>query len=178
MSKNTNNKPNLELTSIEEKVMTTDVKEKKDLTELDLVKAEIESADTKEKKKKLRRAAIQNMGPLHLDQIYKKPGFRQRLVNVEPGNIAKRELEGYRPIKMQDAAYGNGTVDTAHGTGGVLEVEVGRRHSQKAVWMEIAEEDAQILDEIRDDLAKEQAGMIYKSDIPENARIGKVTKED
>jgi len=147
-------------------------------TNTEVTKELIDQAQTREAKKKLRRAALENLGPLHLDQKYKREGFRQRLVNVTPGNIAKRELEGYRIIEAQDAQCGNGSIDTAHSASGQLEVEVGRRHSAKAVWMEISEEDAQILDEIRDDLAREQAGMIYKSDIPENVRIGKVSSEE
>lgn len=129
-------------------------------------------------KKKLRRAQIENAGALHLDEKYKKPGFRQRLVNVIEGNLNKRELEGYRLIPMSEGQVGDGAVNTSHSTGGTIEVEVGRRNSMKAVWMEISEEDALILDEIRDDKAREQNAMIEKSDIPENARIGKVTREE
>lgn len=133
---------------------------------------------TREQKKKLRRAAIEDSGSLHLDDKYKKPGYRQRLVNVEPGNIHKRELEGYKPIRVSEDQVGNGTLDTSHSVGGFIEVEVGRRHSQKAIWMEIQEEDALILDEIRDDKAREQASMIYKSEIPSDVRVGKVSMED
>lgn len=131
-------------------------------------------------KKKLRRAQIENVGALFLDPKYKKKGFRQRLVNVMEGNVHKRELEGYRPIFAQDGeGVGNGTVNTAHGLGGsYLEVEVGRKNAQKAIWMEIAEEDALILDEIRDDKAREQAQMLYKSDIPQDVRLGKISTED
>jgi hypothetical protein len=138
---------------------------------------QIEKAQTREEKKKLRRAAIENMGPLYLDEKFKKPGYRQRLVNVEPGNIQKRELEGYRPISGRFGQVGNGAVDTSHSVSSLLEVEVGRRASATAIWMEISEEDALILDEIRDEKAREQASMIYKSDIPDNVRIGNIKEE-
>lgn len=162
-------KSNLETKSIEEKVEMSSPAEK--AKEVVLSHSE---------KKKLRRAQIENVGALFLDPKYKKKGFRQRLVNIMEGNVHKRELEGYRPIIAQDGdGVGNGSVNTAHGLGGsYLEVEVGRKNSQKAIWMEIAEEDALILDEIRDDKAREQAQMLYKSDIPQDVRVGKVSTED
>lgn len=134
----------------------------------------------REEKKKLRRAAIENVGALHLDEIYKRPGFRQRLVNLTPGNFEKQIDKGFSPIKaIPGYGCGNGVVNESVSPDGHLMVEVGRGNgSLKAIWMEIAEEDALILDEIRDDLAKEQARMIYESDVPEHVRVGKVTMED
>jgi hypothetical protein len=168
------------MSKTESKELETKIEESKvavEKTTTEVVLEQIANASTREEKKKLRRAAVENLGPLHLDDHYKKKGFRQRLVNITPGNVHKRQLEGYRLIDASNAQVGNGSLDTAHTTGGALEVEVGRRATAKAVWMEISEEDAQILDEIRDDLAREQADMIHKSDIPENVRVGKVTTE-
>lgn len=131
---------------------------------------------TREEKKKLRRAEIENKGALHIDDKYKKPGYRQRLVNAQ--NVAERMRQGYSPIQYIEGAELGNTIATQRGLGGSVEITVNKSTGDKGIWMEIPEEDALILDEIRDDLAREQNAMIEQIDIPANQRIGKITREE
>lgn len=136
---------------------------------------------SREEKKKLRRAHIEDRGALHLDPQFKREGFRQRLVNVTSGNIEKYRAMGYNIIEAANSEAGNGSIDTSHAPGASLEVEVGRRVSQKAVWMEISEEDYQLNREIEADKAKEldeSIGASVNDSIPNENRIGQITREE
>jgi hypothetical protein len=132
---------------------------------------------------------MEERGRLTLSDEYKEPGFRYRVCNVLPGNIENWKSKGYEVV-THDMKSGSGLTGSPEVNGNPVEFEVGGANgSMKAVWMRIREEDASINDEIRDDLAREQAEMIYKDPIPQGNRasespltqgtnIGKVTKEN
>lgn len=142
-----------------------------------------------EEKKRLRREAMEERGRLTLPDEFKEPGYRYRPCNVTPGNIENWKSRGYEVV-THAMRSGSGLDSQPEVNGAPLEFEVGGANgSMKAVWMRIREEDALILDSIRDDKAKEQAAMIYKDPIPQGNRasespltqgtsIGKITKED
>ena len=88
-------------------------------------------------------------------------------------------IQGYEVVTHK-LTSGSGSLANPEVDGTPHEFEVGGANgSMKAVWMRIADEDKEILDEIRDDLAKEQASAITKNPgIPEDQLIGKITKEN
>lgn len=133
---------------------------------------------SKEEKKALRRANMSEHGRLHLADEYKEEGYRYRVCNVLPGNIENWKSRGYEVVTHK-LKSGDGSSSRPEVDGTPMEFEVGgARGSMKAVWMRITEEDAQILDEIRDDEAREQDSQIHKNPgIPEDQLIGKVSKE-
>lgn len=134
---------------------------------------------SREEKKALRRAQMTEVGRLHLADEFKEKGYRYRVCNVLPGNIENYKSRGYEVV-THPIQSGTGSLEHPEVNGNPTEFEVGGANgSMKAIWMRIAEEDAQILDEIRDDLAREQAGMILKNPgIPEDQLVGKITKEN
>jgi hypothetical protein len=134
---------------------------------------------SREEKKALRRAGMQENGRLHLSDEYKEEGFRYRVCNVLPGNIENRKSQGYEVV-THAITSGSGSLGNLEVNGRPQEFEVGGANgSMKAIWMRISEEDASILDEIRDDLAAEQDSMIRQNPgIPEDQLIGKITKEN
>lgn len=166
MSKDLSKELNKELTNL-------DVKEiKKELSAEDMAKI-------KAKKKAARRAAIEEHGRLHLAEDFKEKGYRYRPCNATPGNIESWKTKGYEVVTHQ-LSSGNGGLATPEVDGTPTEFEVGGANgSMKGIWMRIREEDALILDEIRDDLAREQAAMVDKvPGIPTSNLIGSVTKEN
>lgn len=144
------------------------------------------SKEEREEKKRLRRESMEERGRLTLSDEYKEPGYRYRVCNVLPGNIENWKSRGYE-IVTHNMKSGSGLNSQPEVDGTPVEFEVGgAQGSMKAVWMRIREEEAEILDEIRDDKAREQAEMITKNPIPAGNRldehynhptIGKVTKE-
>jgi hypothetical protein len=131
---------------------------------------------SREEKKRLRKAALGEHNPLAIDESLKKPGMVYRLCNVTPGNIDKYRRMGYEVVQnpIHKGTEGLGEAKTASGC---VEVSVGKSSDLKAVWMETSEENYEILREIELDKAREQDKMIYKSEIPEENRIGKVTRD-
>ncbi len=150
--------------SIEEVLMNEDVSKK-----------EVSKAE----KKAARRAAIQEHGRLHLADEFKEKGYRYRPCNVTPGNIESWKTKGYEVV-THPISSGSGSLSQPEVNGNTSEFEVGGANgSMKGIWMRIREEDALILDEIRDDMAKEQADMVMKvPGIPQENLIGSVTKEN
>ncbi len=138
-----------------------------------------EILEKRAKKKAERKAAIQNNTRLFLDEKYKEAGYRYRIVNVTPGNVESQLSKGYEVV-THDMHSGSGSLANPECSGTPLEFEVGGHSgSMKAVWMRIAEDDAQILDEIRDDEARAQEELIKKVDgIPNESLVGSITKEN
>lgn len=147
----------------------TEAKYKKDLDK-ELSRAE---------KKAARRQGMAEHGRLTLAEEYKEPGFRYRICNVLPGNIENYKTKGYEVV-THNLKSGSGRIDQPEADGTPMEVEVGGANgSMKGVWMRISEEDAQINDEIRADLAREQDSMVNKvQGIPQENLIGSVTREN
>lgn len=175
---------------------TTEVKEMKSVETVKKVdeqktvdKASEKAELSREEKKRLRREGMSENGRITMKDEDKETGYRYRLCNVLPGNIENWKSKGYEVV-THNLTSGTGQIEKPECNGRPQEVEVGGAHgSMKAVWMRTTEENAQILDEIRDDLAREQAQMIYKDPIPVGSRaaespltqgtnIGKITKEN
>lgn len=114
---------------------------------------------SREEKKKLRREAIQDKNTLTVPDSIKKPGMQYRLCSVK--NIGFHRSRGYEIAKALDAANtGTDDVNKAVSATGSYEVIVDKVHGDKAVWMETTEENYQILLEIDQDKAQEQADML------------------
>ncbi len=134
---------------------------------------------SKDQKKALRREGMEERGRLTVPDEYKEEGFRYRICNVTPGNIENWKSKGYEVV-THDMRTGSGLTSQPELNGKPVEIEVGGASgSMKAIVMRCTEEDGQINDEIRDDLAREQANMIYQNPgIPESQLTGKITKEN
>ncbi len=131
---------------------------------------------SREEKKRLRREAITDKNTLAMDESLKQPGMKYRLCNVTPGNIENWKKRGYEVVQAPIHA-GTGDLGEAKSAHGSIEVEVGRTSSLKAVWMETSDENYDLLREIDADNAKSQEDMIFDSEIPQDAQIGKITKD-
>lgn len=135
---------------------------------------------TREQKKAARRQAIDQPTRIFLAEDCKEAGYRYRLCNVTPGNIESWKEKGYEVV-THSIVSGSGNLKHTNINGNPTEVEVGGASgSMKAIWMRISEDDGQILDEIRDDRAREQDAMIRQSPIPkenQSDHAGGVTKE-
>lgn len=129
-----------------------------------------------QEKKAARRAAITETNSLAIDESLRKPGMQYRLCNVTPGNIEKYKSMGYE-VTQNPIHVGKGTVDEAKSAHGCIEVEVGRSSSLKAIWMETSDENYKILRDIDAEKAKAQDDRIFESEIPEENRIGTITKD-
>ena len=138
-------------------------------------------------KKAQRRAGMQENGRLTLSDEYKEEGYEYRVCNVLPGNIENWKSRGYEIVEHKIVS-GDGSVQRPEANGVPVEFEVGGANgSMKAVWMRIRKEDKEILDEIRDDMAKEQSDMILKNPVGDENDLaknplcppgyGKVTRE-
>ncbi len=145
---------------------------KKDESKVEMTKEEI----SRETKKALRREAIKERNSLSIDESLKKPGMKYRLCNVTPGNIEKYRTMGYEVVNGQ-IHLGKGGLEQTSTANGCIEVDVGRTSSLKAVWMETSDENYEILREIELDNARAQDEMIHESEIPEENRIGNITKD-
>lgn len=157
--------------------MTNNKKE----TVVNLATVELDQKNTKEElskeeKKRLRREAISSKSGLEIDESLKQPGKVYRLCNVTPGNIEKYRSMGYE-VTQDTLHKGSGSLSAASAAKGCIEVEVGRSSSLKAIYMETSEENFEILRELDVENAKAQDARIYESEIPEENRIGKVTKK-
>lgn len=186
---------------IEEQKMTQENNQEVIKTDLDRLaekKAERKGSDkdleviakkelSREEKKRLRREGMQENGRLTLSDEYKEDGYEYRVCNVLPGNIENWKSRGYEVVTHKIVS-GNGSVQQPEVKGNPTEFEVGGANgSMKAVWMRIRKEDKEILDEIRDDMAREQSDMILKNPVGDQNDLannplcppgyGKVTKE-
>lgn len=143
---------------------------------------EIQHADAEaiekayQEKKAARRAAITETNSLNIDESLRKPGMQYRLCNVTPGNIEKYRSMGYE-VTSNPIHVGKGTIDEAKSARGCIEVEVGKSSSLKAIWMETSDENYAILRDIEAEKAKAQDDRIFESEIPEENRIGTITKD-
>ncbi len=160
--------------TLEEQVMS----EQKKTETVEKVKKEM-SLEERQAKKNARRAGMTECGRLHLAEDLKEKGYSYRVCNVLPGNIENYKSQGYEVV-THSISSGTGSLDNPEVNGVPQEFEVGgAKGSMKAVWMRIRDEDKEINDEIRDDLAREQDSIIRKNPgIPEDQLVGKITKEN
>lgn len=140
---------------------------------------------SREEKKAARRAGMSEHGRLTVPEGIKEVGYRYRVCNVLPGNIENWKSKGYEVV-THDMKSGDGSNSRPEVNGVPCEFEVGGANgSMKAVWMRITEEDASILDEIRDEDNRNQDQMVKdcrnplngESFIPNANLIGSVSKE-
>ncbi len=163
--------------SIEDNTLSTIDNKSSTSQELNKISSKKElTAEDKAAKKAARLANMKDRDILAMDESLRKPGKKYRLVNCTPGNIERYRSMGYE-IAQAGIHKGEGSLSEAVSAFGCAEVEVGRKASSKAVWMETDEENAQILREIEDDKAREQEAQIYKSEIPDDSRIGYIRKD-
>lgn len=143
----------------------------------EVVEKKVKKELTREEKKAMRREGMSQQGVLTLPDELKEKGYRYRVCNLTPGNWESYRSAGWE-IVTHDMKSGSGSLGRPEVDGRPVDFEVGGSYgSVKAVWIRTPEDNASILDEIRDDMAREQANMIHKSPIPEESRIGSITKE-
>jgi hypothetical protein len=152
---------------------TTEVKTERNIGQEVLEGVQEIKAEKTVPKKKMRRALSENPGPLFIDDKYKREGYRYRIVNDTPGRIDFLESRGYSVVR-REVDVGNGSIDAPSATGSAVELEVGKIHSQKAVLMEISEEDYQLNRKEKEQLADEQDKMVGQTGIP--TQYGKITR--
>jgi len=135
--------------------------------------------DTKKeqpKKKKLRRADLENAGRLHIPDEYKEDGYHLRIVDADkPGQIERLKNLGYE-IVTKDLSVGNNSVDTPHSVGSAVEVEIGIRKHRQGIVMRISNEDREEILKLKKEKADEQDAMLGNTGIPKEFQTGDVKR--
>lgn len=151
--------------------LDTNVSAAKELNNSKVELSDKEMSDLRKKKKAERKALMRDRDVLALDESLKKPGKRYRLTNLTPGNIEKQRSRGYEICNV-NPHKGDGSLSNATTASGSSEVEVGKSHTAKAVWMETDEENYQILRELEDDAAAEQETQLERGSIKDEEGQG------
>jgi hypothetical protein len=100
------------------------------------------SKETKlqEKSKRVKRKRLEQVGPLFVDDQYKRAGFVRRFVNNTPGAIKRAEKLGYTVVQ-EDMQVGDSTVSNTKPLDSAVSVVVDKKTGQKAYLMEIPREE-------------------------------------
>lgn len=120
----------------------------------------VKKEQSREEKKRARKAALRSYSPLELSDESKEHGYVYRIANVLPGNLETYKSMGYEIVsnKMTTNLQSVSTPELSNESG---EFEVGRANgSMKAVWIRTTQDNYDILREIEDDKAKEQYAQI------------------
>lgn len=117
-----------------------------------MINKDNKQTDLKEKTKRIKRALLTEIGPLHIDEKYKKPGMVRRIVNADkPGRIAFLEKLGYR-IVTDDTKIGDSSKIKPSSLDSCVRVELGNdvRHVD-GILMEIPEDEYNEIQAIKEE---------------------------
>lgn len=138
----------------------------------------IDKKETKlqEKSTRVKRSRLAKKGKLYIDEKYLEKGFHYRIVNDEPGEVARRKQQGYEVVQSTDTTVGEGV--TKSSSQGVVSVTVDRGGT-KGILMkmpnDIYKECLDELDEINRDI---DSTILLQAGINAKDVYGSVTKED
>lgn len=131
----------------------------------------------KEKSTRVKRNRLKRKGKIYIDEKHLETGFHYRVVNDEPGEVARRKEQGYEVVQNSTIEPGEGVTKTSN-LGSVVSVTVDRSGT-KGVLMrmpnDIYEECLEELDEMNRDVDN---AILERSGINRKDVYGSVTKED
>ena len=136
----------------------------------------------KDKSTRIKRNRLQKKGRMYIDPTNLEAGFHYRVVNDEPGEVARRKLQGYEVVQSKDTEFGEGVTKSAN-LGSVVSVTVDKTLGTKGILMRMPNEDYQeCLDELNEmnkEVSKSvKQRVLSESGIKESEVTGSINMDD
>lgn len=136
----------------------------------------------KEKSTRVKRNRLQRKGRMYIDPNYLEKGFHYRVVNDEPGEIARRKEQGYEVVQSKEIVMGEGVTKSST-PGSVVSVTVDKTTGTKGILMRMTDEDHQEcldeLNEINETVQRSvKSRVLAESGLSEKDVSGSINMED